>query len=89
MSLTVDCVVESCKVKKPPLPPPPKFFWDPSKRDQFIEMLKMQSTKFNEIRESLDNSSCTKEETDLLLKNFTEILYDCAHKCFKMAKVRK
>jgi len=26
MSLTVDCVVESCKVKKPPLRPPPKFF---------------------------------------------------------------
>ena len=87
MSVTINCSSENpTQVKKPPLPPPPKFIWDPSKKEQFLGLLTVQFDNMSKIRESLESSSCTKEETGVLLKGFTDIVYNCAQQCFKMPK---
>ena len=90
MSLTIDCSFENTLTKRPPIPPPPKFIWDPEKRDQFIEVLKLKLGKFSEMSKTLSENNCTEEGTAIILKEFTDTLYDSANSCFKMVnKTRK
>ena len=87
LSLTIDC---SCNkitpIKKSPIPPPPRFIWDPLKTDDFVTLLSQKSDIFNSMKHKLCNPNCSKDETDTLIKDFTNILYDCSNQCFKLAK---
>ena len=88
MSLTVDCSFDKTQAIKPPIPAPPRFIWDPTKREQFIGVLRSKLGKFTKMCSLLVNTSCTKGET-MVLKEFTDILYESALTCFRMAKPKK
>ena len=89
LSLTIDCSFEKVQANKPPIPPPPKFIWDQSKRGVFIDILKSKLCMFSELYASLTSRECTNEDTTNILKRFTDILYESAQSCFKMVKMRK
>ena len=38
------------------------------------------------MKDKLRNQNCSKDETDTLIKEFTDILFDCTRQCFKLAK---
>ena len=46
LSLTIDCSFSHEKLSKPPLPKPKKFVWNPSKRGEFIDILKLNQGNF-------------------------------------------
>ena len=45
--------------------------------------------EFNYIESQLLDQNCSKEETGILLKEFTNILFECSKQCFKLAKISK
>ena len=49
LSLSIVCSVKIAKIKSPPLPKPPRFICDPSKRDQFIDVLKEKQVGLNAL----------------------------------------
>ena len=89
MSLTVDYSFDKTQAIKTPIPDPPGFIWDSTKREQFIGVLRSKLGKFTKMCSLLVNTSCTKGETTVLLKEFTDILYESALTCFRMAKPKK
>ena len=89
MSLTVDCSFDKTQAIKPPIPAPPRFIWDPTKREQFIGVLRSKLGKFTKMCSLLVNTSCTKGETTVLLKESTDIFYKSVLTCFRMAKPKK
>ena len=64
--------------KKAPLPPQPKFIWDPSKQEHFKLLLAQKVDVFNSINEGLSSPDCSIENTDLLIKLLTDTIYNCA-----------
>ncbi len=85
----LDCSFQkSVPQKKAPLPPPPKFIWDPSKQEHFKLLLAQKVDVFNSINEGLSSPDCSIENTDLLIKLLTDTIYKCTSQCFKLAKKR-
>ena len=86
LSLTIECSVKKEKIKSPPLPKPPRFIWDPSKRDQFIDILKNKQVEFNALHNSLVSNDCTGRKTIKMAEQFADLLFKFAKPCFKLAK---
>ena len=91
MEINLGCKVKSTKTThKAPLPPPPKFVWDPLKADMLdMEISSQQSLdKISEISTYLNNAT-SNEDIDRATKDMTDFLFDVACKCIKLAKKKK
>ena len=89
LSLLVDCSFDHQRMKKAPLPKPPRMVWDKSKAKDFIGILQNKQVEFNSLHNLLSNVDCSKKKTTELTKRFTDLLTDCAKMYFKFAKPRK
>ena len=87
LSLVTDCSFSrTATPKKAPLPPPPKLIWDPTRIEHFKIMLSQKVNKLDAIKYKLCNPNCTIEETDQMIKELTDTLFDAASASFRLAK---
>ena len=85
LSLMIDCTGDKhIPIKKAPLPPPPKFIWDPSRKIEFKDLVFKKFDELNLITNNLHDHNCSKEETGGLIKEFSDILFECSKQCFKL-----